>query len=157
LKIFNKIKEHWLGQVIALAFACISCTYIVINVIIINPKNDEIKRLEKIIDSLKEERNKVGIKLPNIQNNSFPSEPLITPTPIFEIDNLEPGIYLKRNAKRGEKLSANNLLMVKIEELKNETYNDRPQNINDIINLCLDRNVSSKRHLTWHDIAIKCN
>ncbi len=69
------------------------------------------------------------------------------------LHSMEPGIYLKKNYKKGDRLASDGITVVKEYQLKSDKYNDRVQNINDILNACLSRDISTNTPLTWFHIG----
>ncbi len=54
MDLINRLKKHWFISIIIMASVCISSTYKIIDILYIQPRDQEIKRQEKIIRDQKE-------------------------------------------------------------------------------------------------------
>ena len=66
--------------------------------------------------------------------------------------DLEPGIYLKKNGFKGDKIGSNMILFIKPDEL-NEIYNDRPFKLKHVLNSCLFKDISNDKYISWNDLS----
>jgi len=72
------------------------------------------------------------------------------------IERREPGVYLTANGHEGERLTKEKIIVVELDESSGkrlEDISDRPLNINHVLGLCLLRDVSKQRPLTWDDLG----
>lgn len=72
------------------------------------------------------------------------------------IERREPGVYLTANGHEGERLTKEKIIVVKMDESSGkslEDISDRPLNISDVLGLCLLRDVSKQRPITWDDVG----
>ena len=66
---------------------------------------------------------------------------------------LQPGIYVKKDLKEGERLLRDRITAVKEYQLKSGKYEDRVQNISEILNSCLAKDISTGTPITWYYIG----
>ncbi|KPA09412.1 hypothetical protein MHK_010383, partial [Candidatus Magnetomorum sp. HK-1] len=63
--------------------------------------------------------------------------------------DLEPGIYLKKNGFKGDKIERNMILFIK----PNEISIDRPSKLKHVLNSCLYKDISTDKYISWNDIS----
>jgi DNA repair exonuclease SbcCD ATPase subunit len=74
MNLFERVKQHWIGGVIAIAFLCMSTTWFAINEILVRPRDFEIEKLTKEHLNLKSELNELKTRIANSKEGELQEE-----------------------------------------------------------------------------------